>query len=82
MYRAAIAFSYISSRSQALPDLFGNITRMHRPFAAEDELGYTAWLHDVEKRGSVDGNEYLPVVYDENNAIKSKGFTTNREEYL
>ena len=63
--RAAIAFSYVSSRSRALPDLAGNVTRNHRPFAREDELGYAAWLEDVERSGSIDGNKYLPVVYDE-----------------
>lgn len=56
-----------------LPDLDGNNTRNHRPFTREDELGYSPWLQDVQSRGIVEGNEYLPVVYDEQLNSASKG---------
>lgn len=48
-----------------LPDLDGNKTRNHRPFTKEDELGYSTWINDIGPMGVIDGNKYMPVVYDE-----------------
>ena len=41
------------------------MTRYYRPFATEDELGYSEWLREIGPMSFIDGNKLLPVVYDE-----------------
>jgi hypothetical protein len=60
--------------------LDGNETRNHRPFAREDEAGYSVWLHEVGPTGLVDGNSFLPVVYDEQAEAAAKRNSKNKKQ--
>ena len=64
----------MSSRSRTLPDLPGDTTRLHRPFTNEDELGYSVWFDNIKPMESIEGNAYLPIVYEDKRDIPKTKF--------